>query len=166
MRDARKQHDTRAAAATAPLDLDRFLPYRLAVLAHALSRDLGAVYVERFDLTIPEWRLVANLGRSGALTAGDLAERSNLDKPKVTRALKRLEQAGRVSRVVDLADRRSASIMLTPEGRKLYATVAALALDWEAELLAPFSATDRADLRRLLDRLSAHAEHRRNKVLF
>jgi DNA-binding MarR family transcriptional regulator len=37
--------------------------------------------------------VLANLGRCGALDAGELAERSSMDKPKITRAVQRLEAA-------------------------------------------------------------------------
>ena len=86
--------DEVAAEAETLLVLEDFLPYRLAVLAHKTSRELSGVYGERFGLSIPEWRILANLGRFGPLYAGELAERSSMDKPKVTRALQRLQAAG------------------------------------------------------------------------
>jgi len=73
-----------AAEAETLLVLEDFLPYRLAVLAHTMSRELSGVYGARFGLSIPEWRILANLGRFGPLYAGELAERSSMDKPKVT----------------------------------------------------------------------------------
>jgi hypothetical protein len=90
-----------AAEAETLLVLEDFLPYRLAVLAHKTSRELSGVYGERFGLSIAEWRILANLGRFGRLYAGELAERSSMDKPKVTRALQRLEAGGIVQRAVD-----------------------------------------------------------------
>ena len=98
------------------LMLEAFLPYRLAVLAHTTSRALAGVYAERFGLSIPEWRILANLGRFGPLYAGELAERSSLDKPKVTRALQRLEAAGLTQRVVGAEDRRQVRILLSRRG--------------------------------------------------
>ena len=98
------------------LVLEAFLPYRLAVLAHKVSRALSGVYGEEFGLSIPEWRVLANLGRFGPLYAGELAERSSLDKPKVSRALQRLEAASLVQRAVDPNDRRQVRLQLTPAG--------------------------------------------------
>ena len=97
--------------------LEDFLPYRLAVLAHTTSRELSGVYGERFGLSIPEWRVLANLGRFGPLYAGELAERSSMDKPKVTRALQRLEAGGLVQRAIDAEDRRQVRLALTRRGR-------------------------------------------------
>src|SRR6202008_2256192 len=111
--------------------------YRLAVLAHKTSRELSGVYGERFGLSIPEWRVLANLRRSGRRYAGERPERSSMDKPKVTRALQRLEAAALVQRAVDAEDRRQVRLALTRRGRSLFREIAVLALDWEARFLAP-----------------------------
>src|SRR4029078_1730093 len=109
-----------AAEAETLLVLERFLPYRLAVLAHTMSRELSGVYGERFGLSIPEWRILANLGRVGALYAGELAERSSMDKPKVTRALQRLEAGGMLRRAIDAEDRRQVRLALTRRGQSVF----------------------------------------------
>ena len=109
--------DAVAPEAETSLVLEEFLPYRLAVLAHTMSRELSGVYGERFGLSIPEWRILANLGRFGPLYAGELAERSSMDKPKVTRALQRLEAGGLLRRAIDADDRRQVRLALTRRGR-------------------------------------------------
>jgi DNA-binding MarR family transcriptional regulator len=139
----------------APIELDRFLPFRLAVLSTAISRGLAEVYGDRFQLTIADWRILANLGHAGALYAGELAERSSLDKPKVTRALQRMEAAGVIVRAVDLEDRRQARLSLTDKGRKMYGEVAKIALAWEKDLLSPLAPEDRQALERVLGQLHA-----------
>jgi DNA-binding MarR family transcriptional regulator len=150
--------DATASEAQPALALEDFLPYRLAVLAHTMSRELAGVYGERFGLSIPEWRILANLGRFGPLYAGDLAERSSMDKPKVTRALQRLESGGLLQRTVDAQDRRQVRLALTRRGRAMFREIAALALDWEAQFLAPLSRTERKTLHRVLTKLMARGE--------
>ncbi len=39
------------------LELDEFLPYRLSLLSNTVSAAIASSYVERFELTIPEWRI-------------------------------------------------------------------------------------------------------------
>lgn len=148
-------------AADAMIELGRFLPYRLAVLSSAISRGLGEVYGDRFHLTIADWRILANLGQAGALYAGELAERSNLDKPKVTRALQRMEAAGVIVRAVDLEDRRQARLSLTDKGRKMYGEVARIALAWETELMSPLSKAEREALAAILVRLQERVDEMR-----
>jgi len=142
------------------LVLEDFLPYRLAVLAHKTSRELSGVYGERFGLSIPEWRILANLGRFGPLYAGELAERSSMDKPKVTRALQRLEAAGIVQRAVDAEDRRQVRLALTRRGRAMFREIATLALDWERQFLSPLSEAERRTLDRILTKLMRRGEDR------
>jgi hypothetical protein len=45
------------------LNLDNFLPYRLSIASNALSSRIAAEYENRFGLKIPEWRLMAVLGK-------------------------------------------------------------------------------------------------------
>jgi DNA-binding MarR family transcriptional regulator len=128
---------SRPFAANAPqLQLDAFLPYRLAVLAQSVSRAFSVVYADRFGLSIAEWRVLANLGAAGALTAGEIATHSSLDKPKVTRALQRLKARGLILRVSGKDDRREAYIRLSAAGQRRFHAIAALALDWEQQLLS------------------------------
>lgn len=144
--------------------LEAFLPYRLAVLAHTTSRALSRVYTREFGLSIPEWRILANLGRFGPLNAGELAERSSMDKPKVTRALQRLEVRGLAERSIVSSDRRQVRLMLTRRGRLVFRQIAALALEWEREFLAPLGASDRKALDRVLTKLTSRAEDMRARA--
>jgi DNA-binding MarR family transcriptional regulator len=140
------------------LILEDFAPYRLAVAAHAVSRALSEVYTKEFGLSIPEWRVLANLGRCGPLNAGELADRSSMDKPKVSRALQRLEARGLVQRTVVSPDRRQVRLALTRRGRLQFRQIAALALEWEAKLLGNLSSGERATFNRVLTRLMQQVE--------
>jgi DNA-binding MarR family transcriptional regulator len=164
MPTATKSRTSRATADSAPpLVLEDFLPYRLAVLTHAVSRALGEVYGARFGLSIPEWRIVANLGRFGPQQPGDLAERSSMDKPKVTRALQRLLAAGLITRAIDSADRRQARIALTRKGASVFREIGSLARAWETDLLAPLSDSDRKSFDRILSKLTERTADLRTK---
>lgn len=139
------------------LELERFLPYRLSVLTNRISTAIARVYVRRFALTVPEWRVMAVLGRFGPLSANAVCERTAMDKVRVSRAVARLAAAGRLERRTDHADRRRALLELTPRGRAVYDEIGPLALAVEARLLAQLTAADRADLARLLPKLEAAA---------
>ncbi|HVJ55417.1 MAG TPA: MarR family winged helix-turn-helix transcriptional regulator [Aliidongia sp.] len=139
------------------LDLERFLPYRLSVLSNRISTAIARVYEQRFGLSIPEWRLIAVLGRFGPLSANGVAERTYMDKVRVSRAVQRLLQRGLIERAMDGADRRRSILQLSAEGRTIRAEVAPLALDIERGLLTALSRTDRAELDRLLGLLDAGA---------
>jgi len=53
------------------LELDRFVPYRLSVLSNVVSRAFALLYAERFDLAIPQWRVLAVLGMAAPQSAGE-----------------------------------------------------------------------------------------------
>lgn len=140
------------------LDLERFLPYRLSVLANRVSRALAQVYQDRFGLSVPQWRVVAVLARFPGLSASDVAEKTAMDKVMVSRAVAGLIRQGRVLRRLDAADRRRSALRLSAKGLAVYGEIAPVALAYERELLAALSPAERAALDRLLAALAAHAQ--------
>src|SRR5438445_8846163 len=121
---------------TPGLELERFLPYRLSVLSNRISTAIARVYVRRFALTVPEWRVMAVLGRFGPMSANAVCERTAMDKVRVSRAVARLIATGRLARRIDAADRRRSVLALTRAGQDIYAEIAPLALAVEARLTA------------------------------
>ena len=137
----------------ARLELDRFLPYRLSVLSNRTSSAIAREYSKRFDMTIPEWRVMAVLGRFPGLSANQVAQRTAMDKVAVSRAVARLMDAGRIQREFDDDDRRRSMLRLSEDGFAVYDQIVPLALGFEAHLLAEMSADERELLFKLLDRL-------------
>src|SRR5690349_8605580 len=124
------------------LELERFLPYRLSVLSNRISAEIARLYARRFRLSIPEWRVMAVLGRFGPLSASQLVEKTAMDKVRVSRAVARLAASGRLARRTDEADRRRAVLDLSAEGGRVYAEIAPLALEVERRLLARLGAAE------------------------
>lgn len=139
------------------LRLEEFLPYRLAILSHTVSTTIAHVYDERFGLSIPEWRVIAILGRFPGLSAVEVAERTLMDKVAVSRAVTKLIKNGRIDRQFADADRRRSILNLSAEGRRVHDEVAPLALQFERDLLAGLDDDERAKLNGIMDRLMARA---------
>ena len=139
------------------LDLAHFVPYRLSVLSNRVSSAIARTYSESFDLTIPEWRVMAILGGATGLSAREVAQRTAMDKVQVSRAIARLVENRRVQRVVDASDGRVARLSLTARGRAIYDDVAPLALALEEKLLEALSPAERANLDRIMTKLNAQA---------
>ena len=135
------------------LVLEDFLPYRLSILSNRVSRAIAARYAKAFDLTIPEWRIIAVLGRRPRLTAKDIAEATEMDKVAVSRAVARLVAAKRVAARADAQDARKQLLALTAQGESVHARIAPIALASEQRLLAALDARERTQLNALLDRL-------------
>lgn len=117
-------------------DLDAFLPYRLAVAATQVSRRFAARYEAQAGLSIPEWRVLAHLSRSGAVSVRDITARVNLDKSIVSRAAARLEGAGYLRKSGHGTDQRLVVLDLTDSGRALMDQLGCIADAFQAELLA------------------------------
>ncbi len=108
---------------------------------------------ERFDLSIPEWRIIAVLGQTPNLSARDVAKRTAMDKVQVSRAVTTLAAAKRLTRSEDGKDARVVRLALTARGRAIYEEVAPLALHLESLLLSSLSAQERNTLQTLMHKL-------------
>jgi DNA-binding MarR family transcriptional regulator len=139
------------------LVLEDFLPYRLSILSNRVSRAIAARYAKAFDLSIPEWRIIAVLGRRPGLTATEIAEATEMDKVAVSRAVARLTAARRLRASADASDARRQRLTLTREGESVHARIAPMALASEQRLLAALDARERRDLDALIDRLLSAA---------
>jgi len=139
------------------LILEDFLPYRLAILSHTVSSSIARAYDQRFGLTIPEWRVIAILGRFPGLSAVEVAKRTMLDKVAVSRAVTKLIKGGRIDRQFADADRRRSILNLSAEGRKVHDEVAPLALGIEDDLLHGLTDDQVSTLNEVIERLLARA---------
>ena len=137
------------------LDLEHFLPYRLSVLSNRISQDIAALYAEKFNLGITEWRIIAILGRYPNLSANEVAERTAMDKVAVSRAVASLLKQKRLKRQFDKNDLRRSVLSLSAAGDKIYSQVAPLARLLQEALLADFDDKERVLLNLLLDKLAA-----------
>ena len=139
------------------LILEEFLPYRLAILSHTVSTSIARAYDQRFGLTIPEWRVIAILGRFPGLSAVEVAERTMLDKVAVSRAVTKLIKSGRIDREFADADKRRSILNLSEEGRKVHDEIAPLALGIEEDLLHGLTDEQVVSLNEVIDRLLLRA---------
>lgn len=134
-------------------NLEEFLPYRLSVLSNRVSDAFARLYETRFGITIPEWRVIANVGRFGPISANGVCERSAMDKVTVSRAVQRLVDKGFLDRRTDAHDRRRSSLTLSPAGAAIYAEIVPLALQIQAALVADLDEDERRALDLLMNKL-------------
>lgn len=140
------------------LDLESFVPYRLSILSNTVSGSIARLYASTFDMTIPEWRVMAVLGMAAPLSANQVAEKTRMDKVQVSRAVSRLLAAGHIERDTDSADRRRSRLRMSKSGEAVYNRVAPLALSAEARLLSGLTDTELRQFDRLLTKLQTSAE--------
>lgn len=140
------------------IELEHFLPYRLSVLTNTVSSIIAGSYRDRFNLGIPDWRVMAVLARFPGSSAQQLAEHTRMDKVAVSRSVSRLVERELLVRKLAADDRRRSSLYLSAAGEDIYARIVPLARDYEARLLQDISPERRALLDRLLDDLQQAAE--------
>lgn len=138
----------------------------LAVVAR-----LNRLATQRVQMPLPsaQARLLATIEAHGEARIGDLAAVDHCSQPTMTTQVRRLEDAGLVSRTVDPGDARAVRIRITPEGMRTLTAVRAdraAAIEPQLALLEPEDRQVLADavevLRRLLD--NAAAAPRRNSL--
>jgi len=140
------------------LELERFLPYRLNVVAESVSRALSRHYAERYGIGVPEWRVIATLGEHGRMTAKQVGAHSRMHKTKVSRAVAALEEKGLIRREPNEEDMREAFLALTGRGLHVYRDLVPRALAFERALDKSLGNSERAHLDAILRRLEDRAQ--------
>ena len=118
----------------ADFELDQFLPYLLNQAAETTSAAFQVNYRAEYGMTRTQWRVMANLGKQGAMTAVEICRITYIDKTKVSRAVLALEAAGLLKRGVVTGDRRQESLTLTPGGQKAFDVIGQRALAFDRAL--------------------------------
>lgn len=135
--------------------LSSFLPYRLAVLSERVSRRLSVEYGRTHGLAVAEWRVLVHLLRCGAVSIRDIHNCVNLEKPRVSRAVSRLEAEGLVQKAQGDGDGRLVAISLTDAGRTALADIIPAATRIERHLTDAVSPQDLETFFRVMERMHA-----------
>ena len=129
--------------------LESWLAARLAATGAALVADaLAAEGLRRQHFTV-----LSALAERGAASQAALGRRLLIDRSDMHALLSELERDGLVARVRDPNDRRRMLVELTPAGARVLKRLDRRIRAAQDALVAPLSAGDRAQLRRLLTRL-------------
>jgi DNA-binding MarR family transcriptional regulator len=131
-------------------NLEEFLPFRLNVLAQSVSEQLSEIYAKRFNLDIPQWRILANLASRGEMTAQEVVVATLSHKSTISRAVTELETRKLIERTTSAKDKRAFAMVLTPKGQKLFAQLLPLVLEFEQGLLNRLAASEKKKLKDVL----------------
>jgi DNA-binding MarR family transcriptional regulator len=138
-------------------DLDDFLPYLLNQAAEATSHGFQAIYRDRYGFTRTQWRVMANLGKFGAMTARDICAISHIEKTKVSRAVAALEQSAMLLRTPSETDRRAEVLSLTAKGQATFAELGQLAIGFDHQLRTALGTDDAERFASILRRIAKGA---------
>jgi DNA-binding MarR family transcriptional regulator len=99
------------------------------------------------------YAVLRSIDAAGELTLGDIAQECAMDPAAVTRQVKLLEVDGMLRRKTSDDDGRVTVVQLTPAGRKVYRRIVDFRTNYLRDVLANWTASDRATLTRLVNRL-------------
>jgi len=100
------------------LHLDNQLCFALYSASLAMTK-LYKPMLDELGITYPQYLVMLVLWEADGLTVSDIGERLSLDSGTLTPLLKRLEGAGLVARIRDVADERRVHATLTAAGRRM-----------------------------------------------
>ncbi len=105
-----------------PLDLvwrlggNDYLPLKLILVAKLLDLNVARLLGAKFEISVAEWRVVAQLAVLHNASVREMARQACVDPAEVSRSVASLERRGFVDRQVNLRDRRSPRFTLTAAG--------------------------------------------------
>ncbi len=124
---------TVARATLGPIGkLEDFIPYKLAVVANRVSQSIGRLFETKYNIQVPEWRIMMALYAYDDLVFNEVVERTSMDKARVSRAQRRLVDLGLITSSDDPNDGRRLIMALTADGVKMCADILPQAAECEA----------------------------------
>ena len=136
----------------ASLQLETFLPYRLAVLSSLTAQALAVVHASH-GLTQAEWVILTAIAEQPRTTAKAIGATFHMQKAKVSRGVAALQRRKLINTTLHRSDRRLVELQLTPEGEALYRECAKAVAEFAKDLESALGREDREALVRGLDRL-------------
>ncbi|MGR4864294.1 MarR family winged helix-turn-helix transcriptional regulator [Caulobacter sp. LARHSG274] len=105
-----------------PIPLDNQICFTLYATSMAITRTYKPM-LDAMGITYPQYLVLSVLGeatdKDGGATVGAIAHRLSLESSTITPLVKRLEQAGLVTRQRSTEDERQVQVRLTEAGRTL-----------------------------------------------
>jgi len=134
------------------------LPYRILLLAKLLDRATARQLRDQDDLTLAEWRVLANLETLGEASSARIAAAAAADRAEVSRAVASLKQAGLIVRRPDSGNRKRLLLRLTEKGRQVHRAVRAKRVAYFEHLLADLGEEERSRLDAALLKIARRVE--------
>jgi len=135
-------------------DFDLSLGKITQQVSRLLGQRLEKIFTRNgFPVTAEQWSVISMLSKREYPTQKEIGAYLIMDKVSVNRTIDRLEKAGWVKRVTSEKDRRSKTIVLTPQGRKLYDSLSQYAGQVLEEALKDLDEKDTLLLFGLLERV-------------
>ena len=142
------------------LDKRKHFGYLVHDLARQLRRQFDAE-AQSHDLTMPQWRVIAQLAHGDGISQVGLAGLCETDPMTISGVVERLESKGLVQRVSDPDDNRAKIVLITDKARALVSQMKALADQVYGTAFEGISEADKACALRVLNQMSDNLSRQR-----
>jgi DNA-binding MarR family transcriptional regulator len=127
-------------------------------LIRRLHQQSTAIFAERtqaagFDLTPVQFAALEAIRVYPGIDQSGVAEQIGYDRATIGGVIDRLLKKAWINRTTNAKDRRSRELSLTPQGRRVLATLTPLVHDLQSAILHPLSEADQSALLQLMYRV-------------
>jgi DNA-binding MarR family transcriptional regulator len=136
-----------------------FLLFCLPTVARHAAHICAAEYARNFDMSIPEWRLMALIGRFEGISAKEISDRILLDQVTISRAVYKCTQRGLIHEIPNPGDRRRKGLAFTADGRVFFRRFFPRACQLASEMENGLTDPEIRTLKKLLKKLDQHLLH-------
>lgn len=136
---------------------EEFLLFRLSSVSRKIANACADVYFAEFGITVPEWRIMAQVGRFGSISARDISDKISMDRVAISRAAAKCVSLGLIRETPHPDDRRRKLLTFTPKGKSLYKTIIPRACELANVVETGLSRAEAKTLKALLEKLDASA---------
>ncbi|MCP4076871.1 MAG: winged helix-turn-helix transcriptional regulator [Gammaproteobacteria bacterium] len=141
-----------------PLDLKKFLPYRLSVLEQRISKTIAQKYTKQFGLSRIEWRVMSTLAMFEGISAKQICQFTRMEKMQVSRAINGLTQKQLINQKVSPNDQRINLLTLTGKGLSIYQLIVPLVVEEEKKIFETFNQKELQQFHQLINKLCLSLE--------
>jgi DNA-binding MarR family transcriptional regulator len=138
-------------------NLDDSIPYMMNRVAGRMNRSLEDDLL-KLGISFQHWRVLAVLAKGDGISIAELSAYAVVPHSTLSRLLTRLEREKLVQRSVETPDGRTARVLITQRGRKLYERILPMAIERRDDALVGFSAAEKSVLLGFLNRMLANLE--------
>jgi DNA-binding MarR family transcriptional regulator len=136
-----------------PRDIRDMFSYRLALLTRINDRQAQNTLLDRYGITLGEWRTLAVVHYLGKPSLTAVARATQQDEGQVSRYVTGLIKRNLLTKTANAKDRRSIDLLLTDVARQLYAEVMDFAWKLNQDMFTELTREEQQVLVQLLDKL-------------
>ena len=127
--------------------------YLIMNISKKLKYDLNHTLLEK-GVTVQQWAVIQQLSQTSSLTAVDLVQILDMDKPTISGIVQRLEKKGLLTKNKHPSDKRAYLLSLTESGKESLEECKKISEEVVEEYLAVLTVQEKKQLNQLLTKIN------------